>query len=149
MRFATDQRRQSINLPMKMTIAILALVLLASPVEAKPHWYTSKQFWGTLAVEASAMTADYSSSQRGFARGGVEANPIFGSSRPGAAHMVAIGLPIDFGFAMAGYRMSQSRFRAVRLLSFAPAAYATERHIQSTIHNEEWNPPASKSRFRP
>jgi hypothetical protein len=96
------------------------------------RWYRSKRFWALFALDVAATTVDYQTSRDGIARGGSEADPIFGSSRPSMVHMEAVGLPVAFGAEYLGYRLSAHH----KFLSIIPTAVNIAGHVAFSVHNE-------------
>jgi len=111
--------------------ALLLIFVFAVPCPAQPHshWYKSKKFWIPFAVNIASMSADYAESQRAFALGARESNPIFGERQPGFGRMFTIGMPIAFAYSFSSYRLATSQREVFRYASIAPTAYATIGHL--------------------
>lgn len=124
---------------LKILFFLLVLMTFSSPVSAQKlaqkRFWKSKKFWVTFSMTTASMVADYRTSQTGIKRGGVESDPIFGSSHPSMFRMTAVGLPINFGYVYLGYRMSKSRHKPIRDIWLVPAAYFTISHSQLAFHN--------------
>jgi hypothetical protein len=125
---------------MKPTI-ILAVLLVISPSchaqqqAAHVRFYKSKTFWAMFSLTSAAMVADYATSQRAFARGAVEANPLFGGPKPSMLHMTAIGLPFQFGASYLGFKMSRSKRWIIRDLCWAAPLYEATGHSYNAVRN--------------
>lgn len=116
-------------------IALFALLfaLPASAQERGHHFWHSKKFWAAFSIDAAASIADYAASQRAFSLGYREGDPLFGSGRPGLAHMTAAGLPLTFAISYASFRASQSQSKYVRAFAPLPVAYDAANHLRWAI----------------
>ena len=65
---------------------------------------SKRKFLAVTAAQWGLMVTDYELSQRHFARGGHETNPIFGSARPSRARMYAVGVPINAALTFLAWR---------------------------------------------
>ena len=79
------------------------------------------------------MSADYAESQRAFALGARESNPIFGERQPGFGRMFTIGMPIAFAYSYSSYKMSQSEYRPIRDAWLLPTGYTTIGHAFAAV----------------
>jgi hypothetical protein len=128
----------------RFAIAALLAVLFALPASAQErgrHFWHSKKFWAAFSIDAAASVADYVESQRAFSVGYHEGDPLFGTGRPGLAHMTAAGLPLTFAISYASFRASESQSKYVRALSPLPVAYDAANHLRWAI----WSATAPRS----
>ena len=120
----------------KLHLAVLLVLLFALPASAQErrhHFWHSKKFWAAFSIDAAASFADYAESQHAFAIGYHEGDPLFGTGRPGLAHMTAAGLPLTFAISYASFRASQSQSKYVRALAPLPVAYDAANHLRLAI----------------
>lgn len=110
-----------------------------------------------LVAEAASATFDYATSQRAYARGAVESNPVFGQARPSVGRMLAVGVPIDLAYELPGAWLARSEHpRWMRLagrgLEWWPVAVHVEYGSQNLYYQSSTTSVAGgpiRGRFRP